>query len=105
MNTNTVVSHLLLSVLPMNAIFGTLTPISFRQTMYGGSASMTPDNKHERQWYEAQKAKVKAAREGATLIYTEGDESIGVMRGYYVFWMERETPYHDSAYVHQYVGK
>lgn len=66
---------------------------------------MTPDNKHERQWYEAQKAKVKDAREGATLIYTEGDEAIGVQRGYYVFWMERETPYHDPAYVHQYVGK
>lgn len=62
-------------------------------------------DKHEYAWFLTQKARVQAARESSTLIYSEGDEKIGVEAGYYVFWYERQTPFHEPEYVHQYMGK
>lgn len=62
-------------------------------------------DKHEQMWFLNQKARIQNAVERATLIWSDGNEAIDIPSGYYVFWFERETPYHEPARVHQYLGK
>lgn len=62
------------------------------------------EDKHEMRWFFAQRERIQAARPDSTFIWSDGDDRIEVQRGYYIFWYEQETPFHDAARVHQYVG-
>lgn len=49
------------------------------------------DSNHEHLWYLNQKARVKNARAGATLIWSNGEGASYPEMGYYIIWNETQV--------------